>query len=312
MLPQVKLSSLTVECGYSTARPNQKARNTFPFAFPPLLLTSCVETHNCPGVIGSPSPASTGSSVNLLVNSSIGPCYTTNEGILQRSKQEMNKSIQRPGVRAGYDQWSETYDTTPNPLVALDRRYTLTLLCPRVGERILDAGCGTGWNLRSLVRANSRPAGIDFSRGMLTAARRNIPNVPLAQADLNQTLPVRESVFDAVLCALVGEHLTNLPLTFRELCASLAPGGRLVFSVFHPEMAAAGIEANFERGGVEYRLGAYRYTVDDYLNVIEASGFRGIKCHEFYGDDDLVTTVPWAIKYLGRPLLLTIEARKQT
>ena len=224
----------------------------------------------------------------------------------------MNKRIQRSGVRAGYDQWAETYDTTANPLVALDRRYTLTLLRPRVGERILDAGCGTGWNLRSLVLAGSKPVGIDFSRGMLTVAQRNTPTVPLAQADLNRELPVRKRVFAAVLCALVGEHLTNPPLTLRELCTSLAPGGRLMFSVFHPAMAATGIEANFERCGVEYRLGAYRYTVDDYLNVIEDCGFRDVKSYEFCGDAELVHGVPWAIKYLGRPLLLAIAARKLT
>jgi SAM-dependent methyltransferase len=222
----------------------------------------------------------------------------------------MSKKVQRSGVREGYDQWSETYDSTANPLVALDRRHTLALLRPRAGERILDAGCGTGWNLRSLVHAGSKPVGIDFSRGMLTVARRNTPKIPLAQADLNHELPVRKSVFAATLCALVGEHLTNLPLTFRELFASLAPGGRLMFSVFHPEMAAVGIEANFERCGVEYRLGAYRYTVDDYLNVIEDCGFRDVQCYEFYGDDELVNEVPWATKYLRRPLLLAIAARK--
>jgi len=222
----------------------------------------------------------------------------------------MHKKIQRPGVRTGYDRWSETYDTTANPLVALDRRHTLALLRPRAGERILDAGCGTGWNLRSLVHAGSRPVGIDFSRGMLTVARRNIPQVPLAQADLNHELPLRRRVFEAVLCALVGEHIINLPLAFRELCASLVPGGRLVFSVFHPQMAAAGVEANFERCGVEYRLGAYRYTVDDYLNVIADCGFRGEKCHEFFGDDELAKEIPGATKYLGQPLLLAIEARK--
>ncbi len=222
----------------------------------------------------------------------------------------MSKQVQRSGVREGYDQWSETYDSTANPLVVLDRRHTLTLLRPQAGERILDAGCGTGWNLRSLALTGSKPVGIDFSRGMLTVVRQNTPHVPLAQADLNHELPLKRRIFDAVLCALVGEHLTNLPLTFRELLASLAPGGRLVFSVFHPEMAAAGIEANFERCGVEYRLGAYRYTVDDYLNVIEDCGFRDVQCYEFYGDDELVKEVPGAIKYLGRPLLLVIEARK--
>jgi hypothetical protein len=40
----------------------------------------------------------------------------------------MDKKVRRLGVRDGYDEWSETYDATPNPLVALDRRYTMRLL----------------------------------------------------------------------------------------------------------------------------------------------------------------------------------------
>ncbi len=159
-----------------------------------------------------------------------------------------------------------------------------------------------------MVRARSRPIGVDFSRGMLHVAREKFPSIPLAQADLNDQLPVRRRVFDAVLCALVGEHLTNLGVLFREFFAGLRPRGRLVFTVFHPELAAAGIEANFEQHDVEYRLGAYRHTVDDYLNVIEASGFRDVRASEFRGGDALVAEIPWAAKYLGRPLLLAIEA----
>ena len=30
------------------------------------------------------------------------------------------RRIERLGVREGYDRWSETYDATPNPVVALD------------------------------------------------------------------------------------------------------------------------------------------------------------------------------------------------
>ena len=102
---------------------------------------------------------------------------------------------------------------------------------------------------------------------MLSVTRRKYPTIPLAQADLNGQLPLRGRTFDVALCAPVGEHLTNLRVLFRELFASLTRRGRLVFSVFHPEMAAAGIEANFETGGTEYRLGALRHTVADYLDV---------------------------------------------
>jgi len=222
----------------------------------------------------------------------------------------MRKRVDRVTVRQGYDLWSERYDQTPNPLIALDRRYTAGLLGPRRGERVLDAGCGTGAHLDVMLRAGSCPLGLDFSWGMLQVTRRKHPAIPLAQADLNGQLPVRRRMFDAVLCALVGEHLSNLGLLFREVSESLAHGGRFVFSVFHPEMAAAGIEANFERDGVEYRLGALRHTVADYLNLIDRSGFRRIAVHEFCGDEPLVDEIPWAAKYLGRPLLLAVEAFK--
>ena len=220
----------------------------------------------------------------------------------------MGKKVGRPDVRTGYDGWSEIYDHTANPLVALDRRYTMDLLQPGHGERILDAGCGTGANLRAMLYVGSKPVGIDFSRGMLNVARRRLGSIPLAQADLNDPLPLQPELFDAVLCALVGEHLSNPGRFFLETYESLVPGGRFVFSVFHPEMAAAGIEANFERDGVEYRLGAHRHTVHDYLTAVQDAGFERLRAYEFKGDDDLVSEVPSATKYVGQPLLLAIEA----
>jgi SAM-dependent methyltransferase len=222
----------------------------------------------------------------------------------------MKRRVERPGVRAGYDLWSEAYDATPNPLVALDRRVTLAALGPRPGERVLDAGCGTGAHLAALCLARSRAVGLDFSRGMLRVARRAAPQAALAQADINADLPVRRGTFDVVLSALVSEHLTDLRRFFSEAFASLRRGGRLVFSAFHPELACAGIEANFERDGTEYRLGAERYTVADYLNRIADAGFRRIEWREHRGDEALIEEVPAATKYLGRPLLLLAQAER--
>ena len=220
------------------------------------------------------------------------------------------KKVRRVEAREGYDHWSETYDGTPNPVVAMDARHTLDLLGPKPAEQILDAGCGTGRNIERMVMAGSHPVGIDFSGGMLRVARRKTPDVPLARADLQKPLPLRADCFDAVLCALVGEHLDDLRAVFRELYGVLKPGGRLVFSVYHPEMAAAGIEANFERSGVEFRLGASLHKVDDYMNTIEDAGFKRLAHYEFFGDEALAGTIPVASKYLGFPLLLVIEAKK--
>jgi SAM-dependent methyltransferase len=147
-----------------------------------------------------------------------------------------------------------------------------------------------------MLRAGSAPVGLDLSRGMLAVARRSLGNVLLAQADLDAGLPVKSQAFDAVLCALVGEHLETPAEFFAQAHSALLPGGRLVFSVFHPEMAQAGIEANFERAGTEYRLGAHRHTVADYLTAIEDAGFAGALAHEWRGDEALAAQVPAAKK----------------
>ena len=222
----------------------------------------------------------------------------------------MKKRVERPSVREGYDRWSETYDATPNPVVALDRRYTLHALDAKAGDDILDAGCGTGAHLSRLCGAGSRAVGLDFSRGMLRIARQNAPGAMLARADLNHPFPIRREVFDAVLSSLVSEHLTNLRRFFRESYAALRRGGRLVFSAFHPEPARAGVEANFEHNGTEYRLGAEPYTVDDYLDGISDAGFRNLEWQEYVPDEKLIAEVPWAAKYVGLPLLLVVVAQR--
>ena len=220
------------------------------------------------------------------------------------------KKIERLNARAGYDLWSRTYDSTPNPVVAMDQRYTLECLSPQPGELILDAGCGTGRNLKALLQSGSLPVGIDFSNGMLRIAHQNYEEVPLALADLERPLPFIDESFDAILCALIGEHLSALPAVLREFQRVLKPRSRLVFSVYHPEMSAAGIEANFEREGTEYRLGAFHYTVQEHVDLFERAGFTDVKVREFQGDQELVQLIPASVKYLNFPLILLLSARK--
>ncbi|HXZ86052.1 MAG TPA: class I SAM-dependent methyltransferase, partial [Myxococcota bacterium] len=177
-------------------------------------------------------------------------------------------------------------------------------------ERVLDAGCGTGAHLARVCASRARGVGLDFSRGMLSVARRSAPAAGLAQADLNAPFPVRRGAFDALLSSLVSEHLRDLRGFFREAHAVLRRGGRFVFSAFHPELARAGIEANFSEDGTEYRLGAEPYGADDYLNAIDEAGFARIERADYLGDEALVAEVPAAAKYLGRPLLLLIRAER--
>jgi SAM-dependent methyltransferase len=222
----------------------------------------------------------------------------------------IRKETKRVTVREGYDLWSNTYDQTPNPVVAMDSRHTLNLLDPQPGQKILDAGCGTGRNLTGICSAGARPFGLDFSLGMLRVAKRAVPDVPLVQADLQAEFPFRSAQFSAVLCALIGEHLENLAVTLSQLWKALEPGGWLVFSVYHPDLAEAGKEANFQLGETEYRLGAVRYTTADYLGMARAAGFRDIQSFEYHGDAELVARIPKAAELLGKPVILAWKAQR--
>jgi SAM-dependent methyltransferase len=219
------------------------------------------------------------------------------------------REVRRVDAREGYDRWADTYEATDNPVVAMDARVAVPALAPRAGERVLDAGCGTGRHLRTLEAAGCRVTGLDFSSGMLAVARRSCPEVPLVRADLSRELPLRGGAFDAILCALVGEHLGAPAGLFAELFRVCVPGGRLVFTVYHPLLAAAGSEANFESVGIEYRLGAERHETEDYLRAARDAGWRDVAAFEFAGDEALARATPSGAKYLGRPLLLVLTAR---
>ncbi|WP_433872922.1 class I SAM-dependent methyltransferase [Saccharopolyspora sp. CA-218241] len=213
-------------------------------------------------------------------------------------------------TKAGYDLWAESYERTPNPVVAVDAQQVIGLLDPAPGEHVLDAGCGTGRNFAGMLAAGARPHGVDFSPGMLAVARRAFPDVPLTEADLQDALPFSDGEFDAVCCALIGEHLEHPDRVVAEFHRVLRPGGRLVFSVFHPELAATGMSAQFENDGAAYRLVAHPYSVDDYASWVTAAGFERPQRHEFTGGPDLVSEVPWASWLVGRRILLVLTATK--
>ena len=98
----------------------------------------------------------------------------------------------------------------------------------RAGERVLDAGCGTGYLAAGLRRA--RPdvltVGSDLSEGMLGNAR-DAGAWPLVQGDAGR-LPFGDGVFDLVVARGVLHHLPDVPAALAEWRRVLAPDGAVV------------------------------------------------------------------------------------
>ncbi len=97
-----------------------------------------------------------------------------------------------------------------------------------VGEakgRVLDLGCGTGRNLR-LFDAESRVTGLELDLGLLAAARRRAPDLPLVVGRA-EDLPFRSRSFDTVVSSLVFCSVADPERGLRETARILDRGGQL-------------------------------------------------------------------------------------
>ncbi|MFE6759453.1 class I SAM-dependent methyltransferase [Streptomyces sp. NPDC057684] len=109
------------------------------------------------------------------------------------------------------------------------------------GDRVLDAGCGTGRALpalRDAVGPSGAVLGVDLTPAMLEAAVRAGRDRAgsLMLADVTR-LPVRSESLDAVFGSGLVAHLPQPQENLRELARVVRPGGLL--ALFHPIGRAA-------------------------------------------------------------------------
>ncbi|MER7895133.1 class I SAM-dependent methyltransferase [Streptomyces sp. NPDC096046] len=111
----------------------------------------------------------------------------------------------------------------------------------RAGDRVLDAGCGTGRALpplRAAVGASGVVLGADLTPAMLREAVRagRDRDGRLLLTDV-AALPLRSGSLDAVFGAGLISHLGNPAEDLREIARVVRPGGML--ALFHPIGRAA-------------------------------------------------------------------------
>jgi SAM-dependent methyltransferase len=116
------------------------------------------------------------------------------------------------------------------------RSIVLSLLPPGslpLAASVLDAGCGTGYNLGWLRRQyGAHTTGLDFSPHALDFCRRR-GEYSLVRADA-ASLPLSDNAYDLVISFDVITHLKDEPARARalgEFFRVLKPGGRLMLRV---------------------------------------------------------------------------------
>ena len=170
-------------------------------------------------------------------------------------------------VEAMFDRIAPRYDALNRVLTfRMDvrwRRITMRDLTLPPGSRVLDVACGTGDLCRTLEPAGHDVVGLDFSIGMLRAARCS---APLVRADALR-LPFANAAFDGITCGFGLRNFVAPGPVLAECARVLRPGGRIaLLEIAEPAspLVRAGHTLYFRHvvpfvGGLFSDRAAYRY-----------------------------------------------------
>lgn len=136
-----------------------------------------------------------------------------------------------------YDRWSDhglLYGSLMG-LAAPMRERAFDALAATPGELVLDLACGPGINfdrLRSDVGPEGAVVGLDYSEGMVRAARERVrehdwATVQVVRADATAPFPIAGPV-DAALATLALHTMADVEAVVENVHAALRPGGRFV------------------------------------------------------------------------------------
>ncbi len=189
---------------------------------------------------------------------------------LSRRRGAAVEKIVRLDPQTAYGHWAHTYPPRPhNRLMEIEQQTLLSLLPDVRRLTVLDAGCGSGRYLRELQSRGAAVIGIDLSRPMLERAKAETPRI--AQADI-RALPLDARSVDLVVCGLALGDVPEIDLALIEIARVLRPGGRVIYSVVHPDGEAAGWSRTFESDGRLCAIEGFWHSVDRHHHACAAAG----------------------------------------
>ena len=164
------------------------------------------------------------------------------------------------------------------------------LLDPKLGESILDVGCGQGVYARTLAHSVDY-TGVDSSKELITEAKNLDKNAKHSYyvADATKGIPVPESSFDHAVCILAIQNMRDGASAISNMATSLKAGGDMVIVINHPafRIPRQSSWGKDEANKLEYRR------VNRYLSPLEIP----INAHPGLKDSPLTWTYHEPLSY---------------
>jgi len=230
------------------------------------------------------------------------------------------KSVEPLQTKSFWNSYMKSYDYLGSVSSYRDSLYNIAKAAQvNAGDRILDAGSGTG-NLSMLLKSlGGDVTSLDFSEDALAIHRSKDPQATVICHSLEECLPFRDGAFDTVCCASVLFSLSEkgCRTTLTEFFRVLQPGGTLVITAASPRkknrsllrqhLTSAGwkrvlglildvpsivrvLYFNMRLQRFENWQGYHRFTETELSAACSSAGFRDVNVALTYGESFFLVT----------------------
>jgi ubiquinone/menaquinone biosynthesis C-methylase UbiE len=194
-----------------------------------------------------------------------------------------DKSTYQKLVAASYDKRAAVYD---NHVWAREWCMQLVDICPpEAGEKILDAGCGSGtipFLIAEKVGAAGAVLGVDIARAMISRCNEKLKdtcftNLKFEYGDVEQ-LDYPANSFDRIYASAILPWLTNPQAALRHWFELLKPGGWIGLTVWPSNsfVWGDGERQALRKYGIELTVHEFSATQEKTYKLMELAGFGNI------------------------------------
>lgn len=173
-----------------------------------------------------------------------------------------------------------------------------TLIGDVQGKRVLDVGCGYGWDIRRLVRGadkrlksagvmfsgGAEVIGIDSSQAMLDVGIKKFPDLEgrLFCIDFRDLSRFSEKSFDVIFSRYALHYVDgSLDPVYEQFHRILRADGTLLYLAAHPLLGMFATDNNYFTRGIseftiydgKFRLTEPKHTFNDYLTIYFLKNF---------------------------------------
>ena len=174
-----------------------------------------------------------------------------------------------------YSLWAESYDSVPNPLLALEERVLVPILPDFKRTFVLDLACGTGRWLNTFLGQGARQGvGLDLSSHMLAQARRKeVLRESLIRAACT-AIPISSRIVDIAICSFAISYVANLGALAFELSRVMRMGGHLIVTDLHPSASDRGWRRTFRHAGHVFEIMNFQRSIEHVCKTFQEHRFK--------------------------------------